>query len=100
VDGSGALFLILLIGLMYVVVVLPRRRQMARQQQLQASLAIGSEVVTIGGIKAQVVDMAEGTVDLAVAPGVVVTFIREAVARVESSPHDDADDAPSEEGNL
>jgi preprotein translocase subunit YajC len=98
---SGPLLLVLLIGLMYVVVVLPRRRQMARQQKMQASLAVGSQVVTIGGIKGEVAGMSDRTLEVQVAPGVVVTFVREAIASVESSPDtdpelgavDDGDDA-------
>jgi preprotein translocase subunit YajC len=82
-EGSGVLLLVLLAGFMYVVVVLPRRRQMARQQQLQASLAMGSRVVTIGGIKGVVVGLGETSVDVEVAPGIPVTFVREAIANVE-----------------
>jgi preprotein translocase subunit YajC len=96
VDGSGALLLILLFGLMYVLVVLPRRRQMAKTQQLQSSLTIGRRVVTIGGIKGEVVGLHDASVEVMVAPDVVVTFVREAIANVEAIAGMTDDQAPDD----
>jgi len=79
VDGS--LLIVLLIGLMYVVLVMPRRRQMARARQLQASLAPGDAIVTIGGIHGVISAVDSDSLHVVVAPGVEIRMVRDAVAR-------------------
>jgi preprotein translocase subunit YajC len=79
VDGS--LLIVLLIGLMYVVLVMPRRRQMARARQLQASLAPGDAIVTIGGIHGVISAVGNDSLHVVVAPGVEIEMVRDAVAR-------------------
>lgn len=78
---DGSLLIVLLIGLMYVVLVMPRRRQMARARQLQASLAPGDAVVTIGGIHGVISAVDSDSVHVVVAPGVEMRMVRDAVAR-------------------
>lgn len=78
---DGSLLIVLLIGLMYVVLVMPRRRQMARARQLQASLAPGDAVVTIGGIHGVISAVDSDSVHVVVAPGVELRMVRDAVAR-------------------
>lgn len=97
---DGALLLVLLIGLMYVVLVLPRRRQMNRQRALLSSLAVGDDVVTIGGLHGTITDLDTGVVTLSVSPGVEVRFAREAVARkVEPSMDPGLGDADGNEAD-
>jgi preprotein translocase subunit YajC len=88
------LLIVLLIGVMYLVLVVPRRRQMARQRQLLSSLAPGDDVVTIGGIHGTITDVDATTVHLAVSPGVEIRLVRDAVARkVAAVAADDAGEA-------
>ena len=77
---DGPLLIVLLIGLMYVVLVLPRRRQMSRQRSLLASLEPGDDVVTIGGLHGTITEVDGPVVTLSVAAGVELRFAREAVA--------------------
>ena len=80
------LFPIVLLALFAVVLfVLParqRKKMQAQAQALQESLTIGTPVMTTSGIHATVAGLAEKTVDLELAPGVVVTFARPAVMEV------------------
>lgn len=80
------LFPLILLALAFVLlIVLParqRKRLAAQQQALQESLTPGTPVMTTAGLHGTVVALAEGTVDLEVAPGVVVTFARQAVLEV------------------
>ncbi len=78
---DGSLLIVLLIGLMYVVLVMPRRRQMARARQLQASLAPGDAIVTIGGIHGVISAVDSDSLHVVVAPGVEIRMVRDAVAR-------------------
>jgi preprotein translocase subunit YajC len=70
-----------------VLFVLParqRKRMQAQAQALQESLNIGTPVTTTSGLHGTVAGLAERTVDLEIAPGVVVTFARPAIMEVRS----------------
>lgn len=79
-------FPIILIALFAVVLfVLParqRKRMQEKAQALQDSLTIGTPVMTTAGLHGTVAGMGEGTIDLEIAPGVVVTFARQAILEV------------------
>jgi preprotein translocase subunit YajC len=79
-------FPIILIALFAVVLfVLParqRKRQQAQAQTLQDSLAIGTPVMTTAGLHGSVAGIGDKTIDLEIAPGVVVTFARQAILEV------------------
>ena len=57
-----------------LLIVRPQRRQMAAHRALVASLQVGDEVITSGGIYGTIRGMDDGTVDLEVAPGIVLTL--------------------------
>ena len=68
-----------------VLFVLParqRKRMMAQQQAVRESMVPGTPVMTTSGMHVTVVGKGDGTVDLEVAPGVVVTFAQQAVLEV------------------
>jgi preprotein translocase subunit YajC len=74
--------LILLVVAALLLFVLParQRKKMAEKQQaLRDSLAPGTPVMTTSGMHGTVVRKGEGTVDLEIAPGVVVTFVQQAI---------------------
>jgi len=79
-------FPIILIALFAVVLfVLParqRKRAQAQAQALQESLAIGTPVMTTAGLHGSVAGIGDKTIDLEIAPGVVVTFARQAILEV------------------
>ena len=80
--------IILLATFAVVLFVLParqRKRMQAQAQALQESLTIGTPVMTSSGIYGTVVALAEKTVDLELAPGVVVTFARPAIMENRSA---------------
>ena len=80
------LFPFLLLAVVFVVlIVLPARQRKKiqdRQQAMQSSLTIGTPVMTTAGLHGTVAGLGEKTVDLQIAPGVVVTFARQAVLEV------------------
>ena len=93
------LILPLLLALLFVPLVLSfrkQRRQFNQMQQLQSSLNVGDKVLTTSGLKATIVAATEETIDLEIAPGVVTTWVRQAVReRLEDQPEDT--DAAAEE---
>jgi preprotein translocase subunit YajC len=78
------LFPLLLLVLAFVaLVVLPARARKRQQNQTQSALAIGVPVVMAGGVHATVAGLDDPeTVQVEVAPGVVVTYARQAVLQV------------------
>ena len=78
-----ALFPLIFLALMWFLLVRPQKERVRRQQQLIASLEVGDEVVTAGGIVGRIVALDDDEAHIEVAPGVVMRFLRLAVnARV------------------
>jgi preprotein translocase subunit YajC len=78
-------FPFILLALAVLLFVLParqRKRMQAQAKALQDSLSIGTPVMTTSGMHGNVAGLGEGTVDLEIAPGVVVTFARQAILEV------------------
>ena len=76
---------ILLALMLVVLIVLParqRKRMQAQAAQMQASLAVGTPVMTTSGLHGTVAALGETTIDLQIAPGVVVTFARQAILEI------------------
>ncbi len=77
--------LFLMIAAVVVLFVLParQRKRMAEQAaSMQASLEIGTPVMTTSGLHGTVAALGDTTVDLEIAPGVVVTLVRQAILEV------------------
>lgn len=73
-EGSGSalpslVFLALMVGVFYFLIIRPQRKRTQAQKDLAASLQIGDEVRTIGGIHGTVVSMTEESVVLRVEDG-------------------------------
>ena len=81
-------FPLVLLALAFVLlIVLParqRKRVQAQAQAMQESLVPGTPVMTTAGLHGTVVRLGEETVDLEIAPGVVVTFARRAILEVRT----------------
>jgi preprotein translocase subunit YajC len=87
-------FPFLLMALAVLLFVLParaRKRVQAQSQAMQNSLTFGTPVMTTSGLHGTVAGLGEGTVDLEIAPGVVVTFTRQAILEVRSAAVDPVD---------
>lgn len=99
------LFPLILLALAFVLlIVMParqRKRMAAQQQQMRESLQPGTPVMTTSGIHGTVAGKTDTTVDVEVAPGVVITFVSQAILEVRkpagATPGSDAapgDDTP------
>jgi preprotein translocase subunit YajC len=74
------LYLALLAVAFFILIVRPQRRQMAARRALIASLEVGDEVITAGGIYGTILELSDRELHVEVAPGVVLKFAREAVS--------------------
>jgi preprotein translocase subunit YajC len=81
-SSSSELPFIIIIGLFVVVYFFflrPRQQKAKQAQQKGKSFDIGDEVMSVGGIYGTVVGLNDDSVDVRVAPDVVLTFLRRAV---------------------
>jgi preprotein translocase subunit YajC len=85
------LYLALLAGAFFVLIVRPQRRQLAARRALIASLEVGDEVITAGGIYGTVRELTDTTLLVEVAPGVTLTLAREAVSGRPPTPPEPAE---------
>jgi preprotein translocase subunit YajC len=76
------ILLALAVLLLFVLPARQRKRMQAQAQALQESLTVGTPVMTTGGLHGTVAGLGDATVDIEIAPGVVVTFARQAVLEV------------------
>jgi preprotein translocase subunit YajC len=76
------LLLALAVLLLFVLPARQRKRMQAQAQTLQESLTVGTPVMTTSGLHGTVAALGEGTLDLEIAPGVVVTFARPAILEI------------------
>jgi preprotein translocase subunit YajC len=75
------LWMILMLGAFYVLLVRPQRRNMAAHQVLMASLEQGDEVMTMGGIYGRIQKLDDEIIELEVAPGTSFRVARSAISR-------------------
>ena len=75
------LFLGLLIGVFYFMLIRPQRKRVQQHQQLVESIERGDEIFTIGGLRGTVTALRDDEVELEVAPGTRVRFLKSAISR-------------------
>jgi preprotein translocase subunit YajC len=96
------LFLILLILFVtvWILFVLPARRRRSQHEAMQDSVDVGDEIITAGGMHGTVVELHEDAARVEIAPTVVVTLDRRAIAAVareieeEPGPEEPEPEAP------
>ena len=94
-GATTSLFFLLLMGLVfYFLLIRPQRRQRQAHQRLVATVDVGDEVVTIGGLYGTVRAVDDESITLEIAPNVEVRFSRAAIARklVYDEEYEDAAD--------
>lgn len=81
-NSGGFLFLLLILGALWFLFVLPSRRRQRSHAEMQDSVEVGDEVITAGGLHALVREVDDDLLRVELAPGVVATLDRRAVAAV------------------
>ena len=79
---SAFLILIVILGAVWVLLVLPARRRQRSHASMQDSVGIDDEIITAGGLHGVGQELDDDEVRLEIAPDVVVTLDRRAVAAV------------------
>jgi preprotein translocase subunit YajC len=84
----------------FLLIVRPQRRRLSAHRALVASLTVGDEVVTTGGIFGTIRDIHEDRLQLEVSPGVRITVARAAIAQPANPPAPPAiEEHPADNGS-
>ncbi|HEU4480474.1 MAG TPA: preprotein translocase subunit YajC [Actinomycetota bacterium] len=78
---ESLIFLALLIGIFYFMLIRPQKRRVEQHKQLVDSIETGDEVVTIGGMFGRVHAVGDEEIELEVAGGTRLRFVKSAIAR-------------------
>jgi preprotein translocase subunit YajC len=73
--------LVLMVAIFYFLLIRPQQRRVRQQRELVQGLAVGDEVVTIGGMFGTIFEMDEESVTLDVGSGTRIRFVKQAIAR-------------------
>ena len=76
--------IVALFVLLYLLVLRPQRRRTTEQLQMQDTLEVGDEVITAGGIRGKIRQLDEEVLKVEIAPDVVVSVDRRAIAATVS----------------
>ena len=83
-QGSGNALVqifpfVLMLGIFYLLVLMPMRKRQKKVQEFQAALKVGDRVITTGGIYGQVTRVTDASVQLQVADKVRIEVARASV---------------------
>jgi preprotein translocase subunit YajC len=88
--GGSLIFVVVLLGLFWLLLVRPQRAGARRQQELLRSLEPGDEIVSAGGLYGVIRTLNDDELEVEIADGLVVRMARGAVAGIvehdETSP--------------
>ena len=76
--------ILLIIVLFYALVIFPQKKRQKKMAEFLSSLKVGDRVVTGGGLVGSISVIRDRQVDLEIAPGVVVTVMKQAILTLES----------------
>jgi len=79
---GGFLILLIILGAIWLLFVIPARRRRSSHESMQDSIELGDEIITAGGLHAFVRELGDDQLKVEIAPGVVATLDRRAVAAV------------------
>lgn len=80
-EAANLIFLAFIIAIFYFMAIRPQKRRAEAHRSLIDAISVGDEIVTIGGMHGTVRGIGEDEIELEIAPGTNVRFLKQAVAR-------------------
>ena len=81
-NAGGFLLVVLVLGAIWFFLIVPSRRRQRSHAEMQDSVEVGDDIITAGGLHAAVLEVDGDELRVEIAPGVVATLDRRAVAAV------------------
>lgn len=82
---SSLIFLGLLIAIFYFMLIRPQKKRVEAHRQLVESVSLGDEIITMTGIYGTVRSIGDENVEVEIAPGTTVRFLKSAIGRKASA---------------
>jgi preprotein translocase subunit YajC len=82
--GSPLVMMVIVMGIFYVMLILPQQRQRKKLQEMLGALKAGDKVITNGGIYGTINGIDGDTVILKIADQVKIRIARSAITQVET----------------
>ena len=79
-DWTIVIFLILIFGVFYFLMIRPQRKKQKEHQQLTQELQRGDKVITVGGIFGQIESISEDSIVIKVESGTTLRVLRGSIA--------------------
>jgi preprotein translocase subunit YajC len=92
------LIIVILFGAVWLLFVMPARRRRMSHSAMQDSVEVGDDIITAGGLHGTVRELVDDTARVEIAPSVVVTLDRRAIAAVATEIEDEEE--PEEEPEI
>ena len=92
---GGYIFILVLLVVMWFMLIRPQRRRQLESQRLLASLDVGKEIVTAGGLYGTITSLDDDEARVEIAEGVEVRVAKRAIAGVLSE-DDEAEELEEE----
>jgi preprotein translocase subunit YajC len=98
-EGSGSLiFLVLMVGVFYFLLIRPQQRRMKAMQALQSSLQLGDEIITSAGFLGTIRRFDGEVVTIELSPGVEARVNRRAISgKIQPEPLEETTEVADEE---
>ena len=94
------IIIVAMLALMWFLLIRPQRQRQVTQNRMLASLSVGDEIVTAGGLYGEIRRLDEEDVHVEIAPGTVVRVAKRAIAGVMRPEEDEPADQPDVEDEL
>ncbi len=91
------IIIVAMFALLWVFLIAPQRRRAAAQRELLASVEVGDEILTVGGLIGRIRSAQDEELVLEIAPGTEVRVARRSVAGVLSPEGRDVEEASASE---
>ena len=78
---SSLIFLGLLIAIFYFMLIRPQKKRMESHRRLVESIGPGDEIITMAGLYGTVRSIGDDDVEIEIAPGTTVRFLKSAIGR-------------------
>ena len=95
---GGYIFILVLLVVMWFMLIRPQRRRQLESQRLLASLDVGKEIVTAGGLYGTITSLDDDEARVEIAEGVEVRVAKRAIAGVlseDEEPEELAEETPA-----
>jgi preprotein translocase subunit YajC len=97
---GGFLILIVILAAIWALLVLPSKRRRNQHSAMQDSIDAGDEIITAGGLHGLVVEIDDDIARIEIAPSIVVTLDRRAIAAVAREVEVEVEPGPEAGGDA